>query len=238
MTYFKVNRVVYYYNFERPDTTHILASIMNFMSYDAGSIGNHDIEAGHPVYDKLVDEFNFPWLAANAVNEETGEPYFKPYTIVNKLGVKVAVLGLITPHIPHWLPEKIWEGIYFEDMIESAQRWVDVIKEKENPDLLVGLFHAGLDHTYNNPKGETYKNENASQLVAERVDGFDIVFVGHDHQGWNKLIPNNFNKVVLIMGTKGYAGSIAEATVTLNWDEENSKWESTLDRQPHRYEKL
>lgn len=220
--------VVYYYNFERPDTTHILASIMNYMNYDAGSIGNHDIEAGHPVYDKLVDELNFPWMAANAVDEKTGEPYFKPYTIINKLGIKIAVLGLITPHIPHWLPEKIWDGMYFEDMIESAQKWVDIIKEKENPDLLVGLFHAGLDHTYNNPTAEVYKNENASQLVAERVDGFDIVFVGHDHQGWNKLIPNDYNKVVLIMGTKGYAGSIAEATVTLDWDEENSKWESTV----------
>jgi len=92
--------VVYYYNFEQPDTTHILASIMNYMNYDAATIGNHDIEAGHHVYDKLVDEFNFPWLAANAVDEEIDEPYFKPYKIIEKEGIKIAVLGLITPHIP------------------------------------------------------------------------------------------------------------------------------------------
>lgn len=220
--------VVYYYNFQQPDTTHVLASIMNYMNYDAATIGNHDIEAGHPVYDKLVDEFNFPWLAANAVDEETKEPYFKPYKIIEKEGIKIAVLGLITPHIPHWLPEKIWEGMYFEDMIESAQKWVSIINEKENPDLLVGLFHAGIDYTYNGATADTYKNENASQLVAEKVDGFDIVFVGHDHQGWNKFVKNNFGKDVLIIGTKGYASSIAEAVVEMNFNNDLKKWESTL----------
>lgn len=220
--------VVYYYNFEQPDTTHILASIMNYMNYDAATIGNHDIEAGHHVYDKLVDEFNFPWLAANAVDEETDEPYFKPYKIIEKEGIKIAVLGLITPHIPHWLPEKIWEGMYFEDMIESAQKWVSIINEKENPDLLVGLFHAGIDYTYNGATADTYKNENASQLVGEKVDGFDIVFVGHDHQGWNKFVKNNFGKEVLILGTKGYASSIAEAVVEMNYNNDLMQWESTL----------
>ncbi|MCZ7602585.1 MAG: bifunctional metallophosphatase/5'-nucleotidase [Melioribacteraceae bacterium] len=219
--------VVYYYNFEQPDTTHILASIMNYMNYDAATIGNHDIEAGHPVYDKLVKEFNFPWLAANAVDEETNEPYFNPYKIIEKEGIKIAVLGLITPHIPHWLPEKIWEGLYFEDMIESAQKWVNIINEKENPDLLVGLFHAGIDYTYNGATANTYKNENASQLVAEKVDGFDIVFVGHDHQGWNKFVKNNFGKDVLILGTKGYASSIAEAVVEMTYNNDSKQWEST-----------
>lgn len=220
--------VVYFYNFERPDATHILSSIMNFMKYDAATIGNHDIEAGHPVYDKLVDEFEFPWLAANAVNKETGEPYFQPYTIIEKDGIKIAVLGLITPHIPHWLPEKIWEGMYFEDMIESAQKWVDVIIEKEDPDLLVGLFHAGVDYTYNKAEADTYKNENASLLVAQQVEGFDIIFVGHDHQGWNKFVQNKSGKDVLILGTKGYASTVAEALVEMNFNIESGNWESTL----------
>lgn len=220
--------VVYYYNFERPDTTHILASMMNYMNYDAAAIGNHDIEAGHPVYDKLVEEFNFPWMAANTINESTGEPYFQPYTIIGKEGVKIAVLGLITPHIPHWLTKNIWEGMYFEDMIESAQKWVYIIKEKENPDLLIGLFHAGIDYTYGNVDAATHKNENASQLVAEQVEGFDIIFVGHDHQGWNKFVQNKSGNDVLILGTKGYAATAAEAKVEMNFDKETEKWESTF----------
>ena len=58
---------VYYSNFEDINSEHICASVMNYMQYDAATVGNHDIEAGHPVYDKLNKEFKFPWLAANAI---------------------------------------------------------------------------------------------------------------------------------------------------------------------------
>ena len=217
---------VYYYNFVRPDTTHILASMMNFMGYDAAAVGNHDIEAGHPVYDKLADEFDFPWMAANAVSDSTGEPYFQPYKIIEVEGIKIAVLGMITPHIPHWLPEKIWYGMHYEDMIECAEKWVKIIKEKENPDLMVGLFHAGVDYKYGNVDENTYKNENASVLVAEKVKGFDIVFVGHDHHGWNEFVPDNFGDSVLIVGTKAYAANIGEAVVNLTFDKDSGKWKT------------
>ena len=62
--------VVYYYNFENTQGRHILSQVMNSLGYDAATLGNHDIEAGHPVYDKLASEFRFPWLAANAVRPD------------------------------------------------------------------------------------------------------------------------------------------------------------------------
>ena len=96
--------VVYYSSFEKTEEPHICARVLNFMNYDAATMGNHDIEAGHPVYDKLVSESNFPWLAANAIRTDNGKPYFEPYSIIIKGGIKVAVLGLITPAIPTWLP--------------------------------------------------------------------------------------------------------------------------------------
>ena len=216
--------LVYYYNYEDTAATHIYAQVMNFMSFDAATIGNHDIETGHYVYDKFRTEINFPWLAANAVNTQTGKPYFEPYTIIEKEGVKIAVLGLITPGISHWLPENIWEGIEFEDMIETAKKWVLIIQQKENPDLLIGLFHSGVDYTYNGETNETYRNENASQLVAEQVPGFDIVFVGHDHSGWNFKTVNANNDSVLILGPLSRARTVAVATVTMRLDSTLNKW--------------
>ena len=61
--------------------------------------------------------------------QQQNEPYFKPYTTIERGGVKIAVLGLITPAIPQWLPEKIWSGMRFDDMIETAQKWVKKIRE-------------------------------------------------------------------------------------------------------------
>ncbi len=215
--------VVYYYNFVRTDTAHLYADVMNYMRYDAATVGNHDIETGHPVYDKFRDELNFPWLAANAIDVETGEPYFEPYTIIEKEGFKIAVLGLITPGIPNWLPKKIWEGIEFEDMIVTAEKWVEKIIEKERPDLLVGLFHSGVDYTYNNETAETPKNENASKLIAERIPGFDIVFVGHDHRGWDFTVNNPEGDEVLILGTRNDARNVAAASVFLERTNEGLK---------------
>ncbi|MCI0471840.1 MAG: metallophosphoesterase, partial [Candidatus Aminicenantes bacterium] len=139
---------VYYANFEVPDKPHVCAELLNYMNYDAGTVGNHDIETGHPVYDRIAKEFHFPWLSANTIDTATGLPYFKPYTIIERKGIKVAVLGLTTPHIPRWLPENIWKGMSFEDMIETAKKWVSIIKEKENPQVIIGLFHSGVDPAY------------------------------------------------------------------------------------------
>ncbi|MBK7631857.1 MAG: bifunctional metallophosphatase/5'-nucleotidase [Ignavibacteriales bacterium] len=212
------NPAVYYYNFEKTDTINLYANVMNYMKYDAATIGNHDIETGHDVYDKFNKEINFPWLAANIINTTTNEPYFKPYTTIEKNGVKIAVLGLITPAIPQWLPEKIWSGMRFDDMIETAQKWIKKIRETEQPDLMIGLFHSGIDYTYNDEDENTYKNENASRLVAEKVDGFDLIFVGHDHAGWNIKTKNPSGKEVLILGTTSSAQNVAVASYTLKYD--------------------
>jgi len=210
--------VVYYYNFEKTDTIDLYADVMNYMKYDAATIGNHDIETGHDVYDKFNKEINFPWLAANAINTTTNEPYFKPYTTIERGGIKIAVLGLITPAIPQWLPEKIWSGMRFDDMIETAQKWVKKIRETEQPDLMIGLFHAGVDYTYNDQNENTYKNENAAKLVAEKVEGLDVVFVGHDHAGWNIKTKSPSGKEVLILGTTAGARNVAVANYVLKYD--------------------
>ncbi len=220
--------VVYYYNFEKTNVPHICSQIMNYMKYDAGTVGNHDIEPGHSVYDKINKEFNFPWLAANAVNTKTGKPYFKPYTIIKRGGIKIAILGLITPAIPNWLPEKIWHGIRFDDMIEAARKWVKIIKEKEKPDLLIGLFHSGIEYDYNGQSADAPFNENASKLVAEKVPGFDIILAGHDHKVWNFTVKDPNGKNVLILDPSNAARNAAVATLSLNYDSTTSSWKKEI----------
>lgn len=220
--------VAYYYNFEVVDKTNICAQVMNYMKYDAASVGNHDIETGHPVYDKIVKEFNFPWLSANTINKSTGHPYFKPYTIINRKGIKIAVLGLTTPSIPNWLPEKIWAGMVFEDMVETAEKWIKIIKEKEKPEIIVGLFHSGVDYTYEGRTAKTPKNEDASRLVAERVPGFDVVIAGHDHQEFNLEVKDPRGNGVLLLDPRSSARAAAVTTITLNYDPAAKSWKKEI----------
>ncbi len=229
---------VYYYNFEKTDGPHIWSQAVNFLGYDAVSVGNHDIEAGHAVYDKLYEEMQAPVLCANAVNPD-GTPYFQPYAVIERGGVKIAILGMITPKIPDWLPPQFWTGMQFEDMVQTAKKWVPIIQEKEHPDLLIGLFHAGVDYTYGNVTRDTPNNENASQLVAEMVPGFDLIFVGHDHQGWagqgwdpvNKKkidVKDPNGKVVPIYGSLNSARNVAVVKMNLTWNDQTQSWDKAV----------
>ncbi len=203
---------VYYYNFVDTSSQHLSSKAMNFLGYSAGTVGNHDIEAGPKVYNKIRKEFNFPWLAANAIDIHTGESYFEPYTILKAGKKRIAVLGLITPGIPHWLPPNLWPGMEFRDMVKTAQRWVPEIMEKEGPDLLIGLFHSGTDASYGGST-ESFMNENAVLLVAEQVPGFDVIFAGHDHRVSAQWVINSLGDSVLVVDPGSHARYAGEVTV-------------------------
>lgn len=226
---------VYYYNFEKTDVSHIWSEVVNYLQYDAVTLGNHDIEAGHAVYDKLAKEVKAPMICANIVDEKTGEPYFAPYAIIKRQGVKIAVLGLTEPKITEQLPRAFWSGMDVLDMVETAKKWVPIIQAKEKPDLLVGLFHAGADYTYGGQTADTPKNESASQLVVERVPGFDFILIGHDHAGWDGMgfdpvtkkkgwVKDPEGKAVPIYGALAGAAAVPVVDVTLRWDRASKSW--------------
>lgn len=205
---------IYYYNFIDTNGVHPLAKVMNYMQYDAATIGNHDIEAGHAVYDKLTSQFEFPWMGANIIDETTGLPYFRPYTIIERNDKIIAILGLCTPSIPQWLPLELWSGLRFDDMITAARNWVHYIKKNEKPDLLIGLFHSGAP-VADFPDGIPPNLEQASRVIAQEIEGFDVVFSGHDHRRWNEFVPNASEGYTLLLGGGSNARQIAVAEITL-----------------------
>lgn len=202
--------VAYYYNYMDTISEHVCAAMLNYMKYDVGTMGNHDVETGHAVYDRWVRQCSFPVLGANIVDNKTGKPYLPPYQVIEKEGVKIAILGMITPAIPSWLPEQLWSGLHFEDMEDCARKWVKIIREKENPDVLVGLFHAG-------PEGNKLDNvvENGSGNVAKSVPGFDVVFMGHDHTRRYEKVVNVEGDSVLLIDPANMSKVVSEVTFTI-----------------------
>ena len=201
----------YYYNYMDTTSVHVCADMMNFMNYDAGNMGNHDVETGRTVFDRWASDCRFPILGANIVNTATGKPHFKPYVVLRRGGVKVVVLGLITPAIPAWLSENLWRGLRFDDMEETARRWMKVIREQEQPDVVVGLFHSGRNAYLMNGR----YNENASADVARHVPGFDVVMMGHDHILACEKVVNVEGDSVLIINPANNASVVSAVDVTL-----------------------
>lgn len=211
----------YYYNYVNTEARNVAADVVNYMEYDAQVFGNHDVETGHPVYDKWIKELNCPVLGSNIISTSTGEPYVKPYLILNREGVKVAVLGMITPAIPNWLTENLWGGLKFENMVTNARKWVKYLQEKEKPDVIIGLFHSGKDGGIQTAEYD----EDASIKVAKEVPGFDLVLFGHDHTRDNETVTNTDGKQVVCLDPANNAISVADAeiTLTLNKKKVNGK---------------
>lgn len=195
---------VYYYNFIDTVSPHIVPEIFDFMGYDAATIGNHDVETGHAVYDRVHKAMNIPWLGANVIDTLTDAPYLTPYTVIKRKGKKIAVLGLLTPAIPSWLPENLWSGLRFDDMAATARKWIPIIREREHPDAIIGLFHSG--HDASKTTGSVI--ENASMKVAAEVDGFDLVLMGHDHQRFLSEVISPSGKKVPVVNPANNARSI------------------------------
>ena len=122
---------VYWSNYVMPEDENLAASVINYMKYDAETVGNHDIEPGHKVYDKWIREVRCPLLGANIVKEEyknaeSAHPDhiyhgLHPYSVHYKDGVKICVIGMVTPAIPNWLNKSIWKGIEFEEMVSDGK---------------------------------------------------------------------------------------------------------------------
>ena len=204
--------ISYYYNYVSPQLTNIAAQCTNFLQYDAQTLGNHDVETGHAVYDKWISETQAPVLGANVIDTKTGKPYIPPYQILHKDGnIKVAVIGMLTPAIPSWLKEKLWSGLRFDDIVASARQTVKEVKEREHPDIIIGLFHSGWDGGI---KTDEY-TEDAAKLVAEQVPGFDVILFGHDHTPHNSIEKNSEDNTVLCLDPANNARRVALATLKM-----------------------
>lgn len=217
--------VNYYSNYVDTTSANIAAQVVNYLRYDAQTIGNHDVETGHRVYDKWVSATHCPILGANVIDTKTNKPYLKPYTILKRGGARIAIIGLLTPAIPNWLGENLWSGLRFEEMVSSARQWMRVVKEQEKADIVIGLFHSGKDGGITTPH---YK-EDAALAVAREVPGFDVVFFGHDHTRYADAVTNNEGKRVVCLDPANNAMSVAQADLQLvkkkgRWCVKESQW--------------
>ena len=178
----------YYFNYVDTETPHLYPRMAKYMGYDAVAVGNHDIETGHPVYDRVAADLKkagIDFLAANAIRNDNGKPYFTPYKVVKKAGLKIAILGYTNANMKAWLTEELWSGMHFEPIVNVIQADVDNIKAKEKPDVMVVVMHSGTG------------NGDGSQLESEGLDAFrlvkgvDFVLASHDHRPYVEATPES-----------------------------------------------
>jgi len=153
---------------------------MNRIGYQAMAVGNHEFNFGLEVLRRAQEQASFPFLSANTVTAGTDEPAFQPYVVLSAAGLRVGVLGLTTPNVPGWEQAENYAGLAFEPMDEAARRWVEVLREKEDCDLVVVIAHTGFEVDPHTDESDGTEHENfAWRLTA--VPGIDLLLTGHTH---------------------------------------------------------
>jgi 2',3'-cyclic-nucleotide 2'-phosphodiesterase/3'-nucleotidase len=211
----------YYCNYINTQQTNVAAKVINVMKYDAQTIGNHDIETGHDVYDKYCSEANCDILAANVIDIKSLKPYFKPYKIIEIKGMRIAIIGMLTPTIPYWLHEQLWSGMKFESIPECMDKWTRYVRNAEHADIVIGLFHSGFEGGINN----NGTNENQSIETAANVAGIDLILCGHDHRLGKRALTFGHTKKINIINPSSNAYYVSESTITANHTENGWKLE-------------
>lgn len=207
----------YYANFVQKNKQNLFARVLNHMKFDAATVGNHDIEAGPEVYYRLQREFSFPWLGGNILNTTTGKPAFEPFTIIEREGIRIAVLGLITPGVPGWLPQTLWPGLEFKGISESAEYWVAHIRQQHQPDAIIGLFHTGMGQPSD---ASVLLPENAGLQTAVNVRGLEVVILGHDHRPRAEVVTNVAGQPVQIINPGNAVRNLAFAELVFSPSEQ------------------
>ena len=200
------DNATYYYNYVADIEDHLFPELVSYMKYDAVTVGNHDIETGHPVYDKIAAQLaarKIPFLGGNAVRKDNGEPYFPVYKMFRRGGMKVAVLGFTNPNMRAWLAEPVWSGIEFVSLIPCVQEWVDRVRAKEQPDVVVVLVHSGTG------SGDGAVLERQGLDLLNTLKGVDVLVTSHDHRPYVQEKDGTW----LINGG-ARAGNVGHAVVT------------------------
>lgn len=170
------DNAAYYFNYIDTTSKHIFARMVEYIGYDAVVVGNHDIETGHKVYDRLVETMDVPFLAANALRTDDGHPYFREYVTLKRHGINITIIGFTNPNIKGWLSPLLWEGMTFESLIPMAQEVVDRVRKKEDSDVVIVAVHAGTG------EGDGSILESQGLDLFKSLRGVDFVVCAHDHR--------------------------------------------------------
>ncbi|HGE8355339.1 TPA: bifunctional UDP-sugar hydrolase/5'-nucleotidase UshA [Serratia marcescens] len=170
---------------------------MNLVGYDAMAIGNHEFDNPLSVLRQQEKWATFPLLSANIYQKSTGQRLFKPYTLFDKQGIKIAVIGLTTDDTA-----KIGNPEYFTDMefrvpAQEAKQVVEQLRKDEKPDVIIAATHMG--HYDNGEHGSNAPGD--VEMARSLPAGYLDMIVGGHSQDPVCMAGDNRKQVDYVPGT-------------------------------------
>ncbi|MGH4123038.1 MAG: 5'-nucleotidase C-terminal domain-containing protein [Clostridium sp.] len=172
------------------DEIHPMVLAMNEMKYDTWSLGNHEFNYGIPTLQKISSKFTGTVLCGNVFDKD-GKSLGKPYKIIEKDGVKIAIIGMVSPHITKWDGPNL-VGYTVKNPVEETRKVVDELKGKV--DVMIVTLHAG--------ENAEYGNGDSAREVAKACPELTAIVAGHAHSTITQVKEGN---VIITEPNKGAA---------------------------------
>ena len=194
--------------YSKDTTDHPVPAALNYMGYDAWVLGNHEFNFGVDTLKEIIAQTDVPVLAANIKNADGSYFTGAGYTIVERGGVKVAIIGVTTPNIPRWDGTK--QGVAdltFESMADAVADCIEEIGD--GADVIMVSTHAGLSAEYSTDGAD------AAQTILDKCPEVDVLQLGHTHTTYI-----NNDGAIPVGETKNNASEVVRYDLTLNADKE------------------
>jgi len=163
-----------------------IQQILNNLAFDAWT-AHWDFAYDVPYLNRFTGGLDYPLLAINCYNLDNGELTFQPYRIIDRKGIRVAVIGIAATIVDKVMPEGFHTGVRMTLGEDELREWVEYVRDEERAQLVIVLSHLG------------YPQE---LKMLSRVDDIDVFLSGHTHNRVRKASIVN-NAVIIQSGCHG-----------------------------------
>lgn len=182
----------------------------------ASAIGNHEYDWGSDKIKPWADEAGFKFVAANLIDESTGETpeYAEPYIITNVDGINIAFIGIATPETLSSTKAENVVGLKFLDIVETVDKYSEIVRA-EGADIVVALTHSGAEESSDG----TITGEAAE--IAANASNIDAVIAAHNHKFVDGFVKNNkMGKDIPVVQAGNNGRGLSVLTFTIDENEE------------------
>lgn len=195
------------------DSANPIIAAMNAMQYDAAAIGNHEYNYGVPYLERAVSQAKFPMLSANTWKPD-GTHKFRAWTIVERQGIKIGIVGATTPGVMVWDADNVRGRVKLTDIVPAVRTAVGEV-QKAGAQVVIVSVHSGLNEPSSYDTVSTgLPSENVAERIAKEIPGIALVVYGHSH----KEQPDLHVGSTLLVQPKNWATSVGVAHLTVSRD--------------------
>ncbi|MFE0371448.1 bifunctional metallophosphatase/5'-nucleotidase [Streptomyces tendae] len=209
---------------------------LNKLDLDVTSVGNHEFDEGakelarlqnggcHPTEgcytDKGFKGADFPYLAANVLDEKTGKPLLKPYWVWKQRGVKVGFIGVTLEGTPDIVSAEGVKGLKFKDEVETINKYAKEL-QRQGVKSIVALIHEG-----GFPASSSYNYDCDSPGAGDGISGpivdiaknitpqVDALVTGHTHNAYVCTIPDPAGNPRMVTSASSFGRLYTDTTLT------------------------